>query len=609
MCGIVGYVGISERTKSVLCESLGRLEYRGYDSSGICFVENGRSRVIRSEGKLENLLLKLKDCDVTSSLGIAHTRWATHGDPSERNAHPQVSGPISVVHNGIVENYPELKEELAAAGYEFRSDTDTEVISHLIRDFTEKGNSLLESTRKAFERIEGSYAVAVMSDTEPGKIIATRRFSPLIIARDGNECFLASDIPAILPYTRKFVFLEDNDFAVLDENGISITDAAGKTVKRSPTVVDWDPSVTEKSGYRHYMLKEIFEQPRAIFDTLRGKFTADMKEVVFEDMDPSLLRKAQRIIIAACGTSYHASLIGKYMIEEVAGVNTQVELASEFRYRNPVIGADALFIAVSQSGETADTSEALLKAKGLGMNSVGITNVRLSKISRESDCVITTKAGPEIGVASTKSFTAQVMAFYLFSVYLAILRKVIDSDRARQLITDAVSVSKLQQKTLELDAELKDLSRDFYGYRNFIYLGRGINYPVALEGALKLKEVSYIHAEGYAAGEMKHGPIALIDRNMPVVFIAPEEDTYYRKLLGNFQEVKARGGRIIFITSDEDLQLPDERDRKIMIPKSPYLVSPMVSVIPAQFLAYHVANILGTDVDQPRNLAKVVTVE
>ena len=609
MCGIVGYVGSSKRTKSVLCESLGRLEYRGYDSSGICFVENGRSRVIRSEGKLENLLSKLKDCEMTSSLGIAHTRWATHGDPSERNAHPQVSGPVSVVHNGIVENYPELKEELIAAGYEFRSDTDTEVISHLIRDFTEKGNSLLESTRKAFEKVEGSYAVAVMSDTEPGKIIATRRFSPLIIARSGNECFLASDIPAILPYTKEFVFLEDNDFVVLDETGISITDAAGEAVKRAPTVVDWDPSVIEKSGYRHYMLKEIFEQPRAIFDTLRGKFTADMREVVFEDMDPSLLRKTQRIIIAACGTSYHASLIGKYMIEEVAGVNTQVELASEFRYRNPVIGPDALFVAVSQSGETADTSEALLKAKDLGMNSIGITNVRLSKISRESDCVITTKAGPEIGVASTKSFTAQVMAFYLFSIYLAISRKAIDSDKVRQLVADAVSVSKLQQQTLELDGELKDLSRDFYGYRNFIYLGRGINYPVALEGALKLKEISYIHAEGYAAGEMKHGPIALIDRNMPVVFVAPEEDVYYRKLLGNFQEVKARGGRIIFITSDENLQLPDERDRKIVIPKSSYLVSPMVSVVPTQFLAYHVANILGTDVDQPRNLAKVVTVE
>ena len=396
---------------------------------------------------------------------------------------------------------------------------------------------------------------------------------------------------------------------VLDENGVSITDAAGGDVRRDPTVVDWDPSVTEKSGYRHYMLKEIFEQPSAIFDTLRGKFTADMRKVVFEDLDPSLLRNTQRIIIAACGTSYHASLIGKYMIEEVAGVNTQVELASEFRHRNPVVGPDTLFIAVSQSGETADTSEALLKAKELGMNSIGITNVVLSKISRESDCVIATKAGPEIGVASTKSFTTQVMAFYLLSVYLAISRKAVDSKRARQLIADAISVSKLQQEALGLDEHLRELSRDFYGYRNFIYLGRGINYPVALEGALKLKEVSYIHAEGYAAGEMKHGPIALIDRNMPVVFIAPEEDVYYKKLLGNFQEVKARGGRIIFITSDRELRLPDERDRKIVIPKSSYLVSPMVSVIPVQFMAYHVANILGTDVDQPRNLAKVVTVE
>ena len=609
MCGIVGYVGSSGRTRSVLCESLARLEYRGYDSSGICFIENGRSRVVKSQGKLENLLSKLGDCEVVSPLGIAHTRWATHGDPSERNAHPQVSGPVSVVHNGIVENYTELREELAAAGYEFRSDTDTEVISHLIRDFTEKGNSLLDSARKAFEKIEGSYAVAVMSDTEPGKIIATRRFSPLVIGQSGDECFLASDIPAVLPYTKEFIFLEDNDFAVLDKNGISITDADAVAVNRAPTVVDWDSSATGKSGYRHYMLKEIFEQPRAILDTLRGKFTVDMGEVILEDMDPSLLRRTQRIIVAACGTSYHASLIGKYMIEEVAGVNTQVELASEFRYRNPVTGPDALFVAVSQSGETADTSEALLKAGSLGMNSVGITNVALSKISRESDFVITTKAGPEIGVASTKSFTAQVMAFYLLSIYIAVARGTIDSGRAGQLIADAVAVSKLQQKTLELDGELKDISRDFHGYRNFIFMGRGINYPVALEGSLKLKEVSYIHAEGYAAGEMKHGPIALIDGNVPVVFIAPEEDVYYRKLLGNFQEVKARGGRIIFITSDETLRLPDERDRKIVIPKSPYLVSPMVSVIPVQFLAYHIANILGTDVDQPRNLAKVVTVE
>ncbi|MCY3985607.1 MAG: glutamine--fructose-6-phosphate transaminase (isomerizing), partial [Candidatus Dadabacteria bacterium] len=509
----------------------------------------------------------------------------------------------------IVENCRELKDELSAAGYEFCSDTDTEIISHMIRDFTEKGNSLLQSAQKAFEKIEGSYAVAVMSDAEPGKVVVTRRFSPLVIACGEGECFVASDIPAILPYAREFVFLEDNDFAVLDGNVISVTDVNGEVVERSAVAVDWDSSAAEKSGYRHYMLKEIFEQPQAIFDTLRGRFTADMGEVVLENVDPSFLHGTKRIIIAACGTSYHASLIGKYMIEEVAGVNTQVELASEFRYRNPVAGPDALFVAVSQSGETADTSEALLKAKNLGMNSLGITNVMLSKISRESDCVITTKAGPEIGVASTKSFTAQVMAFYLLSIYIALLKKVIDSERAGALVADALSVSKLQQRTLELDSELKDISKDFHGYRNFVYLGRGINYPVALEGALKLKEVSYIHAEGYAAGEIKHGPIALIDKNMPVVFIAPEEDVYYRKLLGNFEEVKARGGRIIFITSDENLRLPDGRDRKIVIPKSSYLVSPMVSVIPAQFLAYHVANLLGTDVDQPRNLAKVVTVE
>ena len=357
------------------------------------------------------------------------------------------------------------------------------------------------------------------------------------------------------------------------------------------------------------MLKEIFEQPGAIFDTLRGKFTADMKEVVFDGVDPDLARRTGRIVIVACGTSYHASLIGKYMMEEIAGVNAQVELASEFRYRNPVVGPDALLIAVSQSGETADTAEALAKGKDMGMVSLGITNVELSRISREADCVINTRAGPEIGVASTKSFTSQVMVFYLLSIYMGLARGAVDSEKARRLIGDAVAVSKLQQETLSLDGRLKEVSREFYGYSNFIYLGRGINYPVALEAALKLKEVSYVHAEGYAAGEIKHGPIALIDRDMPVVFIAPEEDVYYRKLLGNFQEVKARGGRIIFITSDESLELPDERDRKILIPKSPYLVSPMLSVVPAQFLAYHVANILGTDVDQPRNLAKVVTVE
>ena len=609
MCGIVGYVGDPKKTAAVLCDSLGRLEYRGYDSAGVCFLENGKSRVVRSEGKLRNLLSKLDPGDMDSPAGMGHTRWATHGEPSERNAHPQTSGPVSVVHNGIVENYPELKEELSAAGYEFVSDTDTEVIAHLVHDFSKKGETLLGAVRKTFARIEGSYAVAVMSDEEPGKIVATRRFSPLVIARSGDESFLASDVPAVLPYAREFVLLEDDDFAVLDEGGISVTDSSGEPAERTPAKVNWDPVAVEKSGYRHYMLKEIFEQPGAIFDTLRGKFTADMKEVVFDGVDPDLARRTGRIVIVACGTSYHASLIGKYMMEEIAGINAQVELASEFRYRNPVVGPDALLIAVSQSGETADTAEALAKGGDMGMVSLGITNVELSRISREADCVVNTRAGPEIGVASTKSFTSQVMVFYLLSIYMGLARGVVDSEKARRLIGDAVAVSKLQQETLSLDGRLKEVSREFYGYSNFIYLGRGINYPVALEAALKLKEVSYVHAEGYAAGEIKHGPIALIDRDMPVVFIAPEEDVYYRKLLGNFQEVKARGGRIIFITSDESLALPDERDRKILIPKSPYLVSPMLSVVPAQFLAYHVANILGTDVDQPRNLAKVVTVE
>ena len=609
MCGIVGYVGDPKKTAAVLCDSLGRLEYRGYDSAGICFLENGKSRVVRSEGKLRNLLSKLEPDDMDSPAGMGHTRWATHGEPSERNAHPQTSGPVSVVHNGIVENYPELKEELSAAGYEFVSDTDTEVIAHLVHDFSKKGETLLGAVRKTFARIEGSYAVAVMSDEEPGRIVATRRFSPLVIARSGDECFLASDVPAVLPYAREFVLLEDDDFAVLDEGGIRVTDSSGEPAERTPAKVNWDPVAVEKSGYRHYMLKEIFEQPGAIFDTLRGKFTADMKEVVFDGVDPGLARRTGRIVIVACGTSYHASLIGKYMMEEIAGINAQVELASEFRYRNPVVGPDALLIAVSQSGETADTAEALAKGGDMGMVSLGITNVELSRISREADCVVNTRAGPEIGVASTKSFTSQVMVFYLLSIYMGLARGVLDSEKARRLIGDAVAVSKLQQETLSLDGRLKEVSREFYGYSNFIYLGRGINYPVALEAALKLKEVSYVHAEGYAAGEIKHGPIALIDRDMPVVFIAPEEDVYYRKLLGNFQEVKARGGRIIFITSDESLALPDERDRKILIPKSPYLVSPMLSVVPAQFLAYHVANILGTDVDQPRNLAKVVTVE
>lgn len=610
MCGIVGYVGLPEKTKSVLYEGLKRLEYRGYDSSGVCYLDGKNSTVIRSEGKLENLNEKLKNVEINSPVGIGHTRWATHGKPSEINAHPHTSGPISVVHNGIVENCFELKDELEKKGYKFYSDTDTEVISQYIFYFINEGKNFVDSVRATFEKIQGSYAVAVLNENEPDKIIATRRFSPLVIAKQGDELYLASDIPAILPYSNEIIFLEDNDFAILRRGSVEILDKKGRNIERKTQKINWDSVMIEKAGYRHYMLKEIHEQPHAVFDTLRGRFSEDFEEVIFSDFDESLASNINRISITACGTSYHASLIGKYMLESLSRLNTQVELASEFKYREPVLDKNSLVVAVSQSGETADTSEALLEAKKSGVKTLGITNVELSKISRESDFLINTKAGPEIGVASTKAFTTQVMVFYLLSVYLGMKRKVLNKERVKQLIKDAVSISKIMQNALDLDSELKELSKDFYSYKNFIYLGRGISYPIALEGALKLKEISYIHAEGYAAGEMKHGPIALIDENMPVVFIAPDDQIYYKKLLGNFQEIKARGGKIIFITSNADsLNILDENDKKILIPKCPNLLSPLITAIPVQFLAYHIANRLGTDIDQPRNLAKVVTVE
>ncbi len=610
MCGIIGYIGLPDRTKNVLYSGLKSLEYRGYDSSGLCFIEDNETRVVKSEGKLENLNKKLNKHKINSSVGIGHTRWATHGKPSEINAHPHTSGPISVVHNGIIENYSELKDELIKKGYEFYSDTDTEVIAHLIHDFLNSEFSFEDSVRLAFERIEGSYAVAILNQNEPDKIIATRRFSPLIIAQNENECFLASDIPAIIPYTNKVIYLEDNDYAILNADEVLIKDMDGNETTREVKIINLDPVMVEKSGFRHFMLKEIHEQPRAVFDTLRGRISESMDSVIFEELDLGFLENINRVVVVACGTSFHASLIGKYMLESIAKINAQVELASEFKYREPVLDSKTLLIAVSQSGETADTSEALSEAKLRGVKSLGITNVELSKISREADYVLHTKAGPEIGVASTKAFTTQVLVLYLFSVFLGLHKKSISKKIARQLIKDVISATKLQQTVLNLDGEIKELSKEFYHYKNFIYLGRGVSYPVALEGALKLKEISYIHAEGYAAGEMKHGPIALIDESMPVVFIAPDDEVYYKKLLGNFKEIKARGGRIIFITSNEEIvKMLDKDDRKIIIPKCSNLISPLITTIPVQFLAYHIANLLGTDIDQPRNLAKVVTVE
>lgn len=610
MCGIVGYVGDEGKTVGVLMEGLSRLEYRGYDSAGIALMENGHPRVFRSTGKLENLRKKLENHELHGTLGIGHTRWATHGGATENNAHPHTSGGTSVVHNGIIENYSELKEELAAKGYEFSSDTDTEIIAHLIEDYSREGLTFEEAFRAAFMRIEGSYAVAAISENEPDKVIATRKFSPLIVGCGEHENFLASDVPAVLPFCRDVIFLEDGDVVVLGRDSIAVTDLQGGPVDRKVDRINWDPVSVEKCGYRHYMLKEIHEQPQAVLDTMRGRFSEDTGEIYFDGLDSSNYKNIERIVILACGTSFHASLIGKYMIETVAHIPVQVEIASEFRYRNPIIDNDTLAIAVSQSGETADTSEALTEAKSKGAETLAITNVLMSKIARDADGVIYTHAGPEIGVASTKAFTTQLIVFYFLALYLGQIKKTIGKEDSRSLLRDAIRIPQLIQITLGLDAAVKELAQDFFQYRNFLYLGRGISHPVAYEGALKLKEVSYIHAEGYAAGEMKHGPIALIDEDMPVVLIAPNDGITFKKILGNLQEIRARRGKVIFVTSSGAAEeLRDAADRVIIIPESSNLLSPIVSVIPLQLLAYHIANFKGTDVDQPRNLAKVVTVE
>ncbi len=610
MCGILGYIGDHRKTVDVLLQGLTRLEYRGYDSSGIAVIQNGQSKVFKSKGKLSKLKTKVKKHPPKGSLGIGHTRWATHGEASLKNAHPHVSGGTSVVHNGIVENYLDLKNELKKKGYKFYSDTDTEVIAHLIEDNLATGLDFENASRQAFKRLEGSYAIAVISDKYPDKVIATRKFSPLILAIGDHENYLASDVPAILPFSRKVIYLEDGDVAVLKRDNVSITDLEGNEVKRKVQSINWDPLSVEKCGYRHFMLKEIYEQPQAILDTMRGRFSEETGEVFLDGLDPKMFKDVNRIVALACGTSYHASLIGKYMIEKIAKVSVEVDIASEFRYRSPIIDNKTLAIAVSQSGETADTSEALIEAKSRGAKTISITNVMMSKIARDSEGVIYTHAGPEIGVASTKAFTTQLIAFYLFAIYLGRVRKEITKKQAIEMIKDALTIPQLIQVVLKLDSQIKELAKEFFTYRNFLYLGRGINYPIAFEGALKLKEISYIHAEGYAAGEMKHGPIALIDEDMPIVLIAPGDGVAYKKILGNLQEVRARKGKVIFLTSDPLApEIQGNVDKLIEVPDCPYMISPIVSIVPLQLLAYHIATYKGTDVDQPRNLAKVVTVE
>ncbi len=616
MCGIVGYIG-KQNSVPVLLDGLKRLEYRGYDSAGIAFQNGKGIEIHKTEGKIKDLQKIMHNLVSDGNVGIGHTRWATHGAPSSLNAHPHTAGEVTVVHNGIIENYRELKAELIAEGCQFSSDTDTEVIPQLISRNLQSGLPLKESIEKTMSQLRGTFAICVMSQAVPHTLFGVRKGSPLVVGRGEDEFFFASDIPAILPYTNKFIFLEDEQICTLTHKNIEIADLHKKetvslgdnavTLGDRIVEVDWSPSMAEKDGYDYFMLKEIYEQPRAVRDTII-EWIDDPKKLLSElDVSLKTVLGLKRLQIVACGTSYHAALIGRYMIEKLAHIPVDVEIASEYRHREPFIDKGTLFISITQSGETADTLAAQREAKKRGSRTLTICNVVGSTASREADSVLFTRAGPEIGVASTKAFTTQIAALCLFAIGLGSIRNGLTNGEAKSLKAQLLKVPDLIEKTLRKDKEIADIARTMLYVKDFLYLGRGIEYPIALEGALKLKEISYIHAEGYPAGEMKHGPIALIEEGLPVVALAPTND-YFRKILSNIEEVKARGGRVIALTETPQF-LENKADDIITIPATHPLLSPFVTVIPLQLLAYHVALLKGCDVDQPRNLAKSVTVE
>jgi glutamine---fructose-6-phosphate transaminase (isomerizing) len=608
MCGIIGYIG-DKNAVSVILDGLRKLEYRGYDSAGIAFHTDRGIDVIRCKGKIKELASLIEDRHLSSAAGVGHTRWATHGKPSEENAHPHRSDGIVVVHNGIIENYLSLKKKLLNKGYVFTSDTDTEVLCHLIRDHA--GTQPLEdAVRSALREVRGSYAIAVISEKEPNKIVGVRKDSPLVIGLGEGEFFIASDVPAFLSHARNVMFINDEEMAVITPEGVLVTTLDGTDVKKEVTTITWSPSMAEKGGYRHFMLKEIFEQPRAVSDTMRGRFSLESGEVNTEEfgMSPEALNQIRKVYIVACGTSWHAGLIGKYLIEEIARVPVEVDIASEFRYRHPLINSDNLMIVITQSGETADTLAAQREAKTLGARTLTICNVVGSTSSREADAVFYTHSGPEIGVASTKAFLTQLMSLYLLAVALGQARGMQSMEASKGLLQELFMLPGKIEKTLTADNQIREIAREYFKARGFIYLGRGINFPIALEGALKLKEISYIHAEGYPAGEMKHGPIALIDEELPVVVLAPR-DNLYEKIVTNIQEVNSRGGKVIAITNENNSEICDISKNCIFVPEThPYLM-PMLLAVPLQLLAYHIGVLRGCDVDQPRNLAKSVTVE
>jgi glucosamine--fructose-6-phosphate aminotransferase (isomerizing) len=614
MCGIIGYIG-PKNVVPVLIDGLRRLEYRGYDSAGVAVVNNGAIELRRSAGKLSKLEDVIHINPLTGDYGVGHTRWATHGRPTEENAHPHrdCTGKIVVVHNGIIENYLDLKHELQREGHKFATETDTEIVAHLVERET-KDDGLEHAVRRALLLMRGLFALVLISADDPEKIVAVRNGPPIVVGLGDGEFFVASDIPAILSHTRDVVFLGDEEMATITRTGVSFTDFFGRPVSKATQRVLWDPIMAEKAGYKHFMLKEIFEQPTAARETILGRVSQDTGKVFLEEMKISdaHVRAIEKVTILACGTSWHAALVGKFMIETLARVPVDVDYGSEYRYRKPIVGRNTLAVVITQSGETADTLAALREAKREGAASVSICNVVGSMATRETDGTIYTHAGPEIGVASTKAFTSQLVALYLLALRLAQVRGTLSPEASRPHIDALLQLPHVLEETLKVAPEVEEIAARFHACSDFLYLGRGINYPIALEGALKLKEISYIHAEGYPAGEMKHGPIALIDEHVPIVTIAPH-DHVFEKMIGNMQEAKARGGSIVALTTRGDNQLASildgARDFVLEVPRAPDLLTPIVMVLPLQLLAYDIAVRRGCDVDQPRNLAKSVTVE
>jgi glutamine---fructose-6-phosphate transaminase (isomerizing) len=606
MCGIVGYIG-GEHAVPILIEGLKRLEYRGYDSAGIAVINDAQLSIRKAVGKLKNLEDAVWNDPPLGTIGIGHTRWATHGRVTELNAHPHETSGFVLVHNGIIENYLALKEKLSAEGHEFRTETDTEVIVHLIAKHF--AGDLTTAVHQALREVVGAYAIAVLSTDDPNTVVGARSGCPLVVGLGQGAYFLASDVPAVLNHTREVIFLDDGEVATLTREGVRISGLDGHAVGKDIRHVTWDPIMAEKGGYKHFMLKEIFEQPRAVLDTFRSRVLPEMGDAVLDlGKAARSLAQVERVLLVACGTSWHAALVGKYMLEEMARVPVEVDYGSEFRYRQPVLDYRALFVGISQSGETADTIAAAREAKRLGATAVAISNVMDSTLARESDGVFYTHAGPEIGVAASKTFTTQLVALYLMGLGLGRQRGTLPEAQGKKLTQDLLQLPRLMEGVLEQEEAVAELARQLANKGHVLFLGRGLSFPIALEGALKLKELSYIHAEGYAGGEMKHGPIALIDQEMPVVILAPRSRVY-DKIISNLEEIKARDGIIIAVGTEGDEELKRHAQHVLYVPDVPELLLPLVLVLPLQLLAYHIAVRRGCDVDQPRNLAKSVTVE